>query len=55
MKKSYVVSKDENGRWYAHKAGFSYVPVMGSFGTKKHALQSAADCMHLPYKEYMKL
>ena len=60
MKKAYTVSKDKKtGLWYAHKIGFSYIPVMSERGTfhktKKGALQVCADMMGLPYKEYMKL
>lgn len=32
----YIVSKDmKSGMWYAHKKGFSYVPISGSFSNKK--------------------
>lgn len=55
MKLSYVVSKEKGGQYYCHMVGFPYIPVMGSFGTKKHALKCAADSMGLPLKEYMKL
>jgi hypothetical protein len=59
MKITYTVSKEKSSnRWYAHKVGFSNIPVMserGTFGTKKNALHIAADCMGIPYKEYMKL
>lgn len=59
MKLSYTVSKcrGEN-KWYAHAIGYDNVPVMserGTFVDKKTALHIAADCMGLPYKEYMKL
>lgn len=38
----YTVSKDvKSGLWYAHKEGFAYVPVFGSFGTKAHAMRYA--------------
>lgn len=57
MKITYTVSKERDSNyWYAHKVGFSYIPVMserGTFGTKKNALHIAADCMGLPLKDYM--
>ena len=53
--KMYVVSKEKGGQYYCHLQGFPYVPVFGSFGTKKHALKCAADSMVLPLKEYMRL
>lgn len=32
----YIVSKDvKTGMWYAHKKGFAYIPVLGSFSEKK--------------------
>lgn len=62
MKRTYTVSSyiSDNGKkvWYAHMVGFSNIPVMserGTFGTKKHAMQIAADSMGLPLKEYMGL
>lgn len=55
MKLTYTVSKEKGGQWYAHQVGFPYIPVMGSFGDKKKSLHVAADCMGLPYKEYMQL
>ena len=57
MKKTYTVSKDEKlGLWYAHKVGFSWIPVFGSFSKSKRAAQRvAADCMALPLKEYLQL
>lgn len=62
MKRSYTVSfvRSESGKkvWYAHMVGFPYIPVMserGTFGTKKQAMQIAADSMGLPLKEYMGL
>lgn len=49
----YTVS-EKDGMWYAHMTGYSYIPVLGSFSeSKREALQWAADCMGLPYKEYM--
>lgn len=62
MKRKYTVSstRSESGRevWYAHMVGFHNIPVMserGTFGTKKHAMQIAADSMGLTLKEYMSL
>lgn len=59
MKITYDVSKAKGSdKWYAHKVGFPYIPVMserGTFGTKKNALHVAADSMGLPYKEYIQL
>jgi len=62
MKRKYTVSstRSESGKevWYAHMVGFPNIPVMserGTFGTKKHAMQIAADSMGLPLKEYMNL
>ena len=57
MKRTYTVSKDnESGLWYAHKAGFSQIPVFGSFRKSKRAAQRiAADCMAISLKEYLQL
>jgi hypothetical protein len=57
MKKTYAVSKDEkSGLWYAHKTGFPWIPVFGSFRKSKKAAQRvAADCMALPLTEYLRL
>jgi hypothetical protein len=57
MKRTYTVSKEEkSGLWYAHKVGFPWIPVFGSFRkSKKAAQQVAADCMALPLKEYLQL
>jgi len=57
MKRTYTVSKDEkSGLWYAHKAGFSWIPVFGSFRKSKRAAQRiAADCMAISLKEYLQL
>ena len=36
MKRHYTVSKDEkSGLWYAHKAGFPWIPVLGTFSKTK--------------------
>jgi hypothetical protein len=57
MKRYYTVSKDETiGLWYAHKKGYSNIPVFGSFHkTKKAAQIEAAACMALTYKDYIML
>lgn len=62
MKRKYTVSstRSESGSevWYAHMTGFPNIPVMserGTFGTKRHAMQIAADSMGLTLKEYMSL
>jgi hypothetical protein len=57
MKRTYTVSKDEkSGLWYAHRVGFPWIPVFGSFNKSKRAAQRvAADCMALPLKEYLQL
>lgn len=57
MKRTYTVSKDEKtGLWYAHKVGFSYIPVLGSFSKSKRTAQKyAADCMGIPLKEYLRI
>ena len=57
MKRTYTVSKDaKSGLWYAHKVGFSWIPLLGSFSKSKRAAQRvAADCMALPLKEYLQL
>lgn len=57
MKLTYTVSQDKDSNmWYAHRVGFSYIPVFserGTFGTKRNALQVAADSVGLTYKDYM--
>lgn len=62
MKRKYTVSstRSESGMevWYAHMVGFPNIPVMserGTFGTKKHAMQIAADSMGITLKDYMNL
>ena len=57
MKRTYTVSKEErSGLWYAHKAGFSRIPVFGSFRKNKRAAQRiAANCMAISLKEYLQL
>lgn len=51
----YTVTKDEKtGLWYAHKKGYPYLPVFGTFErTKKRALKHAADCMGMTFEQYM--
>lgn len=57
--RSYTISKEENGLWYAHRVGFSNIPCMidsrRTFGSKKNALHNAAMMMCLPYDEYIAL
>ena len=57
MKRHYTVSKDEkSGLWYVHKAGFPWIPVLGTFSKTKRAAQKyAADLMAIPLKEYLQL
>lgn len=60
MKLTYTVSQVPNKKlWYAHKIGHSNIPAIidgiHTFGTKKHALQTAAIMQCLPYEDYMKL
>lgn len=56
MKRTYTVSKAKSGAWYAHKVGYPWIPVLGSFRKSKRAAQRvAADCMGLPLKEYLQL
>lgn len=56
---TYTVSKAKNSDlYYAHRVGYSSIPVMserGTFGTKQNALRIAADSMGLPLKDYLKL
>ena len=54
MTKKYTISKD-GPLYYAHKIGFSYIPVGGSFGSKQHATKCAANCMGLTVKDYNSL
>ena len=52
--REYTVSQDKNGYWYAHMVGYPNIPYFGSFSkNKRRALQFAADCMCMTYKEYM--
>lgn len=53
----YTVSKTKDGEyWYVHRAGYSHIPVLGTFHkTKKAAQKDAAGCMAMSYEDYMKL
>lgn len=51
---AYTVSQ-KDGIWYTHMVGYSYIPVFGSFGTRKEALEWAAASMGLGYKDYMRI
>ncbi len=55
----YTVSKEpKTNLWYAHMTGYPNIPVFdseGTFGTKRHALEIAAACSGLIYREYMEL
>lgn len=54
MRRGYTVSYDDKSeRWYAHMVGFPTIPVWGSFGTKRHALQWAGWSMGMNYSDYM--
>lgn len=56
MKRIYEVSKNEKGIWYVHKAGYPWIPVMGSGSKSKRAAQKyAADLMAISLKEYLAL
>jgi len=52
MERHYTVSKSKNcGLYYAHKKGFEYVPVAGSFSlTRKEAMEYAKMMDNLPNK-----
>jgi len=53
---SYTVSKDKNGYWYAHRTGYAYIPIWGSFSkSKRFALTAAANAMGLTYEEYRRI
>lgn len=55
--RTYTVSQHkESGLWYAHKAGFDWIPLFGSFcETRRKAQKHAANIMGFPLKEYLKL
>lgn len=48
----YTISQDKSGAWYAHMVGFSWIPVFGSFGTKRNATETAAAWMALTADQY---
>lgn len=51
----YTVSQDKNGYWYAHRVGYAYIPVFGSFSRNKRIAQEiAAGNMGLTYDEYIR-
>lgn len=56
MKRTYAVSKDDKtSLWYAHRVGFPWIPVLGSFSkNKKEAQKHAANMMGITLKEYYK-
>lgn len=42
----YIVSKDmKSGMWYAHKKGFPYVPISGSFSNKNQNQMNMQKCI----------
>lgn len=49
---AYTVSKDQqSGLWYAHRVGFPYIPVFGSFSKRKSvAMQYACMMEGKPHK-----
>ena len=56
MTRSYTVSQRSDGKWYAHKVGYAYVPILGSISdAKRHAQKHAADAMALSLKDYLQL
>lgn len=60
MKMIYTVSQVPNKKlWYTHRIGCPNIPIiidgLHTFGTKKHALQTAAIMQCLPYEDYMEL
>lgn len=61
MNRTYTVSKTkEEGLWYAHKKGFSYIPCMvdgfNTFSKTKRQAQKVAACMMgLSIKDYLTL
>lgn len=51
----YTVSQDKNGFWYAHRVGYSHIPVFGSWSkSKRTAQQFAANSMGLTLTEYFR-
>lgn len=55
MRKMYLVAQMSDGRWYAYKEDWPRLPLRGSVGSKKHALNYAADKMGLTLEQYVKL
>ena len=55
--RTYTVSQEqESGWWYAHKAGYPWIPVFGTFErTRRAAQKHAANMMGLPIKDYLTL
>lgn len=53
---TYDIAKEKgSSQYYAHHVSTPKIPVFGSIGDKKKALHAAANCMGIPYKEYMAL
>lgn len=49
----YTVSQDRNGYWYAHRVGYAYIPLFGSWSLDKRVAQEyAAGAMGLTLKQY---
>lgn len=57
LKRYYTVSKcEKSGLWYAHKAGFPWIPVLGTFSkTKREAQKRAAELMGISLEYYLQL
>ena len=54
MKRTYAVSQDKSGLWFAHRVNYPKIPVLGSFSKNKRAAQYiAANNMGLSLKEYL--
>lgn len=53
--RAYTVSFDSkySNQWYAHMVGYPWIPVLGSFGSKKHAMTVAAGNMGLTYDQFV--
>lgn len=53
--RTYTVSRDKNGLYYAHKVGFPWIPIWGSFAKSRRGAQKhAAAAMALTLEEYLK-
>ena len=50
----YTVSFDAKWtqKYYAHRVGYAWIPVWGSFGSRKHATEYAAAMMGLTVAQY---